>query len=251
MITTTTEKTQYPAAETDKGLMSIRSYVDRKKTFYLAKRIFDVLTSFIVSVFLLSWLFPLIAILIKLESRGPVLFIQKRVGKGGKTFHCLKFRTMVVNCQANTRQAQINDRRITKLGQFLRVSNLDEFPQFFNVLVGDMSIVGPRPHMHADCTKFSSVVNGYKFRNMVKPGITGLAQVKGYRGPTKDFASIFNRYQFDAFYVRNANFLLDLRIIKKTAGQTIMALVKKLRGESEPRPFFQRRWVMAVRTLLS
>lgn len=229
----------------------IRHYIDQKVNFYKVKRAFDVAISLLVSVFFLSWLFPLVAILIALESRGPILFIQRRVGMGGKTFRCLKFRTMVINSDANTRQAQLNDRRITRIGQFLRASNLDEFPQFFNVLVGDMSIVGPRPHMHADCTKFSSVVNGYKFRNMVKPGITGLAQVKGYRGPTKDFASIFNRYQFDAFYIRNANFWLDMRIIRKTAVQTLIALINKLGIEAEPRPFFRRKWVMAVRTLLS
>ena len=234
-----------------KDPVSMRSIIDKKRDFFIIKRIFDIVISLMVSLIFLSWLFPLVAILIFLESRGPVLFVQRRVGMGGRTFRCLKFRTMVLNSDANTKQAQVNDRRITRVGQFLRVSNLDEFPQFINVLVGDMSIVGPRPHMHSDCSKFSTVVNGYKFRNMVKPGITGLAQVKGYRGPTKDFASIFNRYQFDAFYVRNANFWLDIRIIKKTASQTIMALVKKIAGKSEPRPFFQRKWVMAVRTLLS
>ncbi|HTE26597.1 sugar transferase [Flavitalea sp.] len=229
----------------------LRQHIDSKLAFYRGKRLFDITTSLFVSVFILSWLFPLIAFLIRLESRGPVLFIQRRVGMGGRTFHCLKFRTMVVNSDANTRQAQINDRRITRVGHFLRISNLDEFPQFLNVLIGDMSIVGPRPHMHSDCSKFSSLVNGYKFRNMVKPGITGLAQVKGYRGPTKDFASIFHRYQFDAFYVRNANFWLDMRIIRKTAGQTVIALINKLSGDSQPGPLTNRRWVMAIRSFLS
>lgn len=228
-----------------------RQYVDTKKKFFIQKRLFDIFVSLFVSVFFLSWLFPLIALLICLESRGPVLFIQRRVGLGGRTFRCLKFRTMVVNNEANSRQAQVNDRRITRIGQFLRVSNLDEFPQFFNVLLGDMSIVGPRPHMHSDCTRFSSVVSGYKFRNMVKPGITGLAQVKGYRGPTKDFASIFHRYQFDAFYIRNANLWLDMRIIRKTAGQTVIALVNKLGRDSGQGPLANRRWVMAIRSFLS
>jgi len=231
--------------------ISLRKHIDSKIAFYRGKRVFDVVVSFFVCVFCLSWLFPLIALLIKLESKGPVLFIQRRVGMGGRSFRCLKFRTMIVNSEANIRQAQLKDRRITRLGQFLRVSNLDEFPQFINVLVGDMSLVGPRPHMHSDCSKFSTIVPGYKFRNIVKPGITGLAQVKGYRGPTKDFASIFHRYQFDAFYVRNANIWLDMRIIKKTAGQTLKALINKIGGESEPRPFFQRKWVTAIRTLLS
>ncbi|MHA4847422.1 sugar transferase [Flavitalea antarctica] len=229
----------------------VRQYVDSKKRFYIQKRLFDIFVSLFVSVFILSWLFPLIALLICLESRGPVLFIQRRVGMGGRTFKCLKFRTMVMNNEANSRQAQVNDRRITRIGHFLRVSNLDEFPQFFNVLAGQMSVVGPRPHMHADCTRFSSVVAGYKFRNMVKPGITGLAQVKGYRGPTRDFASVFHRYQFDAFYIRNANFGLDMRIIRKTAGQTVIALVNKLGGNSRPVLSGNRRWVMAIRSLLS
>jgi putative colanic acid biosynthesis UDP-glucose lipid carrier transferase len=176
------------------------------------------------------FLFPIIAILIKLESRGPVFFIQKRVGRGGRSFFCYKFRTMVVNSEANTAQAGENDIRITRVGSFLRKSNLDELPQFFNVLMGDMSIVGPRPHMHADCTKFSSVIPGYKFRNIVKPGITGLAQSKGFRGPTHDFTSMFHRYQLDAFYIRNANFLMDLKIIRRTAAQTYDILVSSLHG---------------------
>ncbi|RYG36478.1 MAG: hypothetical protein EOO01_30790 [Chitinophagaceae bacterium] len=168
----------------------VRHYVDTKRRYFAFKRIFDIFISLLVSLFFLSWLFPLIAVLIRLESRGPVLFIQRRVGMGGRTFRCLKFRTMVVNSEANSRQAQVNDRRITRVGQFLRMSNLDEFPQFFNVLAGDMSLVDPRPHMHSDCTKFSTVVSGYKFRNMVKPGITGLAQVKG----TGDLPGISRAY---------------------------------------------------------
>jgi putative colanic acid biosynthesis UDP-glucose lipid carrier transferase len=124
-----------------------------------------------------------------------------------------------MNYEADILQASENDPRITRIGKFLRVTGLDEFPQFINVLLGQMSIVGPRPHMHADCNKFASAINGYKFRNLAKPGITGLAQIKGYKGPTKDFESIFHRYQFDAFYVRNANFWLDLRIVRKTAAQ--------------------------------
>jgi putative colanic acid biosynthesis UDP-glucose lipid carrier transferase len=129
---------------------------------------------------------------------------------------------MVVNAEANSKQAVANDVRITKLGRFLRLSNLDELPQFFNVLKGDMSIVGPRPHMHKDCNDFSQVVSGYKFRNIVKPGITGLAQVKGCRGPAKDKEAIFRRYQWDSFYVRNQDYKLDTRII----GLTILCTLK-------------------------
>jgi lipopolysaccharide/colanic/teichoic acid biosynthesis glycosyltransferase len=233
-----------------KRMISIRDYIDRKRTYFLIKRGFDVMLSLAVCIFILTWLFPLIALLIKIESRGPILFIQRRVGMGGRTFPCLKFRTMIVNDDANSRQAQVNDRRITRVGNFLRLSNLDEFPQFFNVLAGQMSIVGPRPHMHSDCSKFAQVVSGYKFRNMVKPGITGLAQVKGYRGPTKDFSSIFHRYQFDAYYVRNANFWLDIRIIRQTATQTFVALTRKL-FVTKDNPATHRKWVMALRSLLS
>jgi putative colanic acid biosynthesis UDP-glucose lipid carrier transferase len=129
---------------------------------------------------------------------------------------------MVVNAEANSKQAVANDVRITKLGRFLRLSNLDELPQFFNVLKGDMSIVGPRPHMHKDCNDFSQVVPGYKFRNIVKPGITGLAQVKGCRGPVKNNEAIFRRYQWDSFYVRNQDYKLDTRII----GLTILCTIK-------------------------
>ena len=157
---------------------------------------------------------------------------------------------MVVNQDANRKQAVENDSRITHIGSFLRKSNLDEFPQFLNVLIGDMSIVGPRPHMHVDCNKFSSYVPTYKFRNMVRPGITGLAQVKGFRGPTKDFESIFHRYQFDAFYIRNASIGLDLRIVRQTAAQTVNSLFTRIVNRSENSIPTFRRWAMAVRSLI-
>jgi putative colanic acid biosynthesis UDP-glucose lipid carrier transferase len=236
-------------AITSEGLV-LRRFVDDRKNYFIVKRLFDLVVSFFVTVLILSWLLPIIALLIKLESRGPVFFVQKRVGRGGKTFSCFKFRTMFVNKEANVKQAQVNDSRITRVGKFLRISNLDEFPQFFNVLLGHMSIVGPRPHMHADCTKFSEVVSCYKFRNMVKPGITGLAQVKGFRGPTKDFSSIFRRYQYDAFYVRNANFWLDLRIIRQTAAQTIGVLTKKLSFKDSSTPGGYRRLVANLRSFI-
>ena len=227
-----------------------RQYIDERKTFFVIKRIFDVFISALVVLFILSWMVPICAILIKMDSRGPVFFIQRRVGRGGRSFWCLKFRTMVLNKEANRKQALENDSRITRIGSFLRRSNLDEFPQFLNVLVGNMSIVGPRPHMHVDCNKFSSYVPEYKFRNMVRPGITGLAQVKGYRGPTKDFESIFHRYQFDAFYIRNANFWLDMRIVRQTAVQTFTSLFARiLRNSNDSIPAY-RRWAMAVRSLI-
>lgn len=229
MMITTFSKVQSFENKTGQHVSSInlRSYFAQKRNYFFFKRLFDLALSFFVIIFILSWLFPIIAILIKLDSSGPVFFVQRRVGRWGKSFKCLKFRTMVVNELANSKQAAENDNRITRVGGFLRRSNLDEFPQFFNVFLGQMSIVGPRPHMHADCKSFSSVVDNYKFRNTVKPGITGLAQVKGYRGPTKSFKDVFHRYQFDAFYVRNANFWLDIRIVRKTAAQTFKTILAK------------------------
>lgn len=214
--------------------VSLRYYIDDRRNYFFFKRVADIFISLLIIVFFLSWFLPIAALLIKLDSRGPVFFIQRRVGRWGKTFNCFKFRTMVVNERAHVDQARVNDSRITSIGNFLRKTNLDEFPQFFNVLLGHMSIVGPRPHMHSDCNMFSKVVAGYKFRNVVKPGITGLAQVKGYRGPAKDFSSIFHRYQFDAFYVRNASFWLDLRIVRKTAYQTFQMIFDAVFNKTKP-----------------
>jgi len=211
----------------NKNKTTFRVHIHDRYAFLLLKRVFDVTLSLLVLLFLFSWLFPILFILIKLESHGPVFFVQRRVGFLGRSFPCLKFRTMYINADAHTRQATENDPRITRIGRFLRDSNLDEIPQFLNVLMGHMSIVGPRPHMHKDSDNFSRVVDAYKFRSLMKPGITGLAQVKGYRGPARDFDTIFRRYQWDAFYVRNANFWLDLRIVHKTALQTFSNILGK------------------------
>src|SRR5829696_5956862 len=154
------------------------------KVDLFCKRCFDLTVSLLVIVFLLSWLLPVLAILIKIGSKGPVFFVQKRVGAFGKTFTCFKLRTMIVNSEANISQAQTNDPRITSFGKFLRLSCLDELPQFFNVLKGEMSIVGPRPHAVAHNELYRSKVHGYMLRHKVKPGITGWAQVNGWRGET-------------------------------------------------------------------
>ena len=199
-----------------------RTILQQRKRFLTFKRILDVCFSLLVILFVFSWLFPIIALLIKISSKGPVFFIQKRVGFLGRSLHCIKFRTMVVNSEANIKQAVQNDPRITRLGHFLRISNIDELPQFFNVLKGEMSIVGPRPHMHADCNNFSRLISNYKFRTIAKPGITGLAQVKGYRGPVKNDQCIFRRFQWDSFYVRNQDYKLEARII----GLTILSTFK-------------------------
>jgi putative colanic acid biosynthesis UDP-glucose lipid carrier transferase len=201
--------------------LPLRICIDSKKRYFFYKRVFDIVFSVFVMLFLLSWLLPLVALLIKLDSRGPVFFLQKRTGRAGKVFTCYKLRTMILNGDADLRPALEKDARITRVGRILREYNLDELPQFLNVLMGSMSIVGPRPHMLADCDRFSSVIPEYKFRNFVKPGITGLAQVKGYHGPAMDARNISLRYGWDAFYVRNADFLLDLRIIRSTVGLLI------------------------------
>lgn len=214
-----------------RGTRNYRKFLHNRRGFFMMKRAFDIVFSFMVIVCLLSWLIPVIGLLIKLSSKGPVFFAQKRVGFLGKSFTCYKFRTMRVNQMADTMAAQHNDTRITRIGQFLRKSNLDELPQFINVFLGQMSIVGPRPHMYADCAKFSDLISNYKFRNLVRPGITGLAQVKGFRGPVENFDQIFHRYQFDAFYIRNINFWLDVRIIRKTLAQTLFYIVGKTVGK--------------------
>jgi putative colanic acid biosysnthesis UDP-glucose lipid carrier transferase len=199
----------------------IRSYIVRRKIYLFFKRLFDVAFSLLFIVFLLSWLIPIVGLLILIDSRGPVFFVQRRIGKNGRSFSCLKFRTMINNDEADEKQAEENDQRITRVGRLLRRINMDEFPQFFNVLRGDMSIIGPRPHMISDCIKFSFVIPAYEFRTLVRPGITGLAQVKGYHGPTIDYESIFTRYHWDAEYIRNASFWLDLKIIFLTFMQSI------------------------------
>ena len=195
-----------------------------KSLYLIGKRGFDIFVSLLVICFVLSWLIPIVAILIKLDSNGPVFFTQLRVGFLGRNFRCIKLRTMVVNEDSDSLQARENDPRITKLGRFLRITSLDELPQFFNVLIGDMSIVGPRPFMKSDDENFQQVVSNYELRYFAKPGITGMAQVKGYRGPAVSFHSIFHRYQWDAFYIRNACPSLDFKIIRLTARQTFESI---------------------------
>jgi putative colanic acid biosynthesis UDP-glucose lipid carrier transferase len=198
--------------------------ISRNGLYLAGKRVFDILISSFIIIFVLSWLIPVLAILIRLDSRGPIFFMQRRVGFLGMTFQCLKLRTMVVNKDCDSQQAMANDPRITRLGRFLRVTSLDELPQFVNVLLGDMSIVGPRPFMQKDNEIFSQTVANYNLRFYAKPGITGMAQVKGYRGPTVTFQSIFHRYQWDAFYVRNASPSLDIKIIRLTARQILKSI---------------------------
>tara|TARA_B110000503_G_scaffold50612_1_gene81909 strand:- start:1711 stop:3072 length:1362 start_codon:yes stop_codon:yes gene_type:complete len=183
---------------------------------HLIKRCFDIVFSMLVIIFLLSWLLPLLFIAVKINSKGPFLFKQKRDGINGNQFLCFKIRSMKVNAVSDQISAIKNDDRITKIGYILRKTSLDELPQFFNVLIGDMSIVGPRPHMNIQTKKYINDIDNYLTRNSVKPGITGLAQVSGYRGEVKKTSDIVNRVRLDIFYIENWSFLLDLKIIVLT-----------------------------------
>lgn len=180
------------------------------------KRLFDIIFSILVIVLLLSWLIPILAIFIKLDSQGDVFFRQRRTGKNNKLFTCLKLRTLTVNNEADTKAVTLNDARITKLGRFLRKSNLDELPQFINVLYGDMSVVGPRPHMLVHTNIYSKVLGEYMIRHFLSPGITGWAQVKGYRGEITAQDQLSNRINHDIWYMENWNLWLDMKIIWMT-----------------------------------
>lgn len=186
----------------------------RKNRF--VKRAFDVLFSLTVIVSVFSWLFPIVALAIKLDSKGPVFFKQKRTGKSNNNFWCWKFRTMRVNSRADLVQAVPGDERITRVGNFLRKTSIDELPQFFNVLFGNMSVVGPRPHMLSHTKEYSKKIERFMARHFVKPGITGLAQAKGYRGETRNVIFMKNRVKFDRFYIENWSIYLDMKIILLT-----------------------------------
>jgi putative colanic acid biosynthesis UDP-glucose lipid carrier transferase len=179
----------------------------------IGKRILDIIISFFVIVFILSFLIPIIGLLIKLESKGPVFFRQSRSAKNNKKFKCLKFRSMYINTNADSRQASIDDERITRIGKFLRRTSLDEFPQFINVLSGQMSLVGPRPHMLKHTKDYSKLLDKFMVRQFVKPGITGWAQVHGLRGETKILSQMEKRVEFDIWYMENWSIWLDIKII--------------------------------------
>lgn len=183
---------------------------------HVVKRFFDVSFSLIVCFLVLSWLLPLLWVFIKLDSKGSFFFKQKRDGLNGKQFYCYKLRSMKTNINADVVSASINDKRITKVGAFIRKTSLDELPQFFNVLFGDMSIVGPRPHINIQTKKYTKEVENYLIRNSIKPGITGLAQISGYRGEVIKKTDIENRVKLDIFYIENWSFFLDIKIIVKT-----------------------------------
>ena len=181
------------------------------------KRTVDIILSTFILLFICSWLFPLIAILIKLDNPGSIFFLQKRYGYHDKVFSCYKFRTMYVNDDCTKQTTTANDKRITKIGRFLRKTSLDEMPQFLNVLKGEMSVVGPRPHMLLVDDFYKLKIGRYSIRSLVKPGITGLAQVNGLRGDSGDRdIQMQKRILADAFYVKNWSLSLDFIIILKT-----------------------------------
>ena len=185
------------------------------------KRGIDILVSFIFIAAVLSWLIPLMAVLIKLDSKGPVFFLQKRNKRRGELFSCIKFRSMRSNVDADILPAGRNDIRITKLGKFLHKHYLDELPQFFNVLWGDMSIIGPRPHMVSENIKYDGLIKNYNSRHKVKPGITGLAQAMGYVGETDNAHKMKTRVDMDIFYIRHWSFRLDMIILYRTLRKSV------------------------------
>ena len=180
------------------------------------KRVFDVVFSSMVILFILSWLTPLVYIFIKLESKGPLFFRQKRHGVNKEIFSCYKFRSMAQSKESHTLMAAKDDMRITKVGRILRKTSIDELPQFFNVLMGDMSVVGPRPHMELHTEQYETSVDKYLVRHFLKPGVTGLAQVKGYRGEIIEESDIINRVRYDIFYMEKWSPMFDLSIIYHT-----------------------------------
>lgn len=182
----------------------------------IIKRIFDIVFSGITCLVILPFM-PIIALIIKMQSPGPLLFVQDRTGYRGKTFRCYKFRSMHVNSDADHLQASKDDPRKFPFGNFMRKTNIDEFPQFFNVLKGDMSIVGPRPHMLLHTEEYSAIIDKYMLRHFSKPGITGYAQVTGFRGETKEVWQMEERVKRDIWYNENWSFWLDIKIIFKTA----------------------------------
>ena len=197
--------------------MNHRYMVYQPSPYYAAiKRMMDILISMTFILLVMSWVFPIVALLIKLTSKGPVFFIQKRTGYKGIDFDCFKFRTMYVNADADTKQATSNDKRITPVGKFLRLTHLDETAQFFNVLLGDMTIVGPRPHMLYHTRHYSQFIPYYHLRHEAIPGMTGMAQVKGYIGEINVERELRKRIQWDVYYLKHRSIGMDISILFNT-----------------------------------
>lgn len=199
-------------------VLSIQEVALNNELNKLIKRLFDVVFSLFVIVFVLSWLSIILFILIKLESKGTLFYKHKRNGINYKEFDCYKFRSLTITKEIVGTYVSKNDKRVTKIGKFIRKTSIDELPQFINVLKGDMSVVGPRPHMLSYTDNYSKKIDKYSFifRHHVKPGVTGLAQIKGYRGEIKSDEDIINRIKYDIFYIENWSLLLDVKIILQT-----------------------------------
>jgi putative colanic acid biosynthesis UDP-glucose lipid carrier transferase len=200
--------------------MKIYPLMDRKNI--IIKRIVDILLSITIIIGVLSWMIPILGLLIKLESKGPIFFVQPRAGKDGKYFLCLKFRSM--RASNDISQATKSDSRVTNIGRFIRKTSIDEFPQFINALIGQMSIIGPRPHIKSLNDKYDNQVNKYNNRLLVKPGITGLSQITGHRGETADKQTMQNRIRVDLLYIKNWSIGLDINILFKTATKNLFVI---------------------------
>jgi len=197
-------------------ILSLRTIPMDKPLNQFIKRSFDIVLSLFIIIFVLSWLTPILGILIKLESKGPIFFKQKRNGLDYQEFYCYKFRSMRPNAMAHLHQVRKGDIRITGIGKIIRKTSMDELPQFINVLKGDMSVVGPRPHMVSHTQMYAERIDKFMVRHFVKPGITGLAQVNGYRGEVEDDNHIINRVKYDIFYLENWSLFLDIKIVFQT-----------------------------------
>ncbi len=207
-------------------IISLRTIPLDKEVNKRVKRFFDLVFSLVIIICLLSWLTPIIALLILIESKGPIFFKQKRNGLNYEEFYCYKFRSMHLNPIADLEQVQKNDPRITKIGKFIRKTSIDELPQFFNVLLGEMSVVGPRPHMVSHTEMYAKSVDKFMVRHFIKPGITGLAQTNGFRGEVETEKDIINRVKYDIFYLENWSILLDIKIIFAT-------IINAIKGEKK------------------
>jgi putative colanic acid biosynthesis UDP-glucose lipid carrier transferase len=207
-------------------IISLRNIPLDQTTNMFIKRLFDILFSLLIIVGLLSWLTPILFFFIRLESKGPIFFKQRRNGLNYKEFYCYKFRSMCLNEIADLYQVSKNDPRITKIGKFMRKTSIDELPQFFNVLLGDMSVVGPRPHMVSHTEMYARRIDKFMVRHFIKPGITGLAQTKGFRGEVENDKDIIYRVKYDIFYLENWSLLLDVKII-------FLTIVNAIKGEDK------------------
>lgn len=207
-------------------ILSLRSIPMDEPFNKFIKRSFDVILSLGIIVGVLSWLTPILAVIIKLESKGPVFFKQRRNGLDYKEFYCYKFRSMKPNPLADLHQIKKGDERVTRVGRIIRKTSIDELPQFINVLKGDMSVVGPRPHMVSHTHMYAERIDKFMVRHFIKPGITGLAQVSGFRGEVEDDNHIINRVKYDIFYLENWSLFLDIKIVFQT-------IFNAIRGEEK------------------